>query len=87
MWSTVYPRSYAVELLKKLRLFDGDVGIYEAEFVRGCARFWRGGDKVVVVGIAGAWDINLMDTVLVFPSPSIVTVFDRTLMKRKGPSA
>lgn len=41
-----------------------DVGTYEAKLACGHVRVWCECDKVVSVGIAGAWGTRLMDTIL-----------------------
>lgn len=63
-------------VLRRLRLLDRDIGTSEAEFACGRMFVWRGCDKVFVVGKAGAWNTQPMDTALGVSSSSMVTVCD-----------
>lgn len=56
MRSIVYSRSFAVRLLKRLHLLEGDVDTSEAEFACGGVRVRLGCDEVVDDGMDGAWD-------------------------------
>lgn len=49
-------------------------------------RIWRGGDEGVDVGVAGAWDIRLIVTMMEILFSFIVTVCNRTLIMRKSSS-
>lgn len=86
MQSTWYPRFSAAESMEIVRLLDWDISVSESEFVCTCAGVWRGWNKLVDVGIDGAGDTRLMNTILCISFLSIVMEWDCTLIKRKGPS-
>lgn len=45
---------------ERLGALYGNIGIPEAKFASGCVHVSRGHDKLVYVGIAGAWDTQSM---------------------------
>lgn len=74
--STVYSRTSAVALFERLRLLDGNVSTSKTEFTLGFVRAWRGSNKRINVGIAGARDTRSIDTVLGILSSSMVKVWN-----------
>lgn len=63
-----------------------DVGIIEAEFGCGRMRVWCECNKVVNVGIAGAWQTRSWDVVLLILSLPVVMVSAWTRITQKVPS-
>lgn len=73
LWLTVFSRSSAVGIFKRLCLLDCGIGTSEAECACGRVRIWRGRDKGVNVSIVVGWDTQSMNTALGIPYLSVVT--------------